>query len=81
MPMVRRWHQEIHIKPYYRKYGVYRHRMQKLHFFIDDIDTKTLITPKLLCRIASFQNMLHFRPRHNFFISKPKQSGYLIKRL
>ena len=45
MPMVRRWHQELHIKPYHRKYGVGSEKLShpEMAFFIDDIDTKPVI--------------------------------------
>ena len=46
MPMVRRWHQELNIKPYHKKYGV---RSEKLHFFINYIDTKPTIIEALSC--------------------------------
>ena len=52
MPMARRWHQELHIKPYHRKYGVGSEKFiacKKLHFFIDDIDTKTSNIKPLSC--------------------------------
>ena len=54
MPMVRRWHQELHIKPYHRKYGVGSEKFlgashPEMAFFIDDIDTKTSNIKPLSC--------------------------------
>ena len=48
MPMVRRWHQELHFKPYHRKYSV-GSEMHKLNFFIYDIDTKPSNIKPLSC--------------------------------